>query len=40
MGALTAILQSDPTLLRCQLHRLAAHVDATARAFAELLEAL
>jgi glutamine amidotransferase len=26
MGALTAILQSDPTLLRCQLHRLAAHV--------------
>jgi glutamine amidotransferase len=26
MGALTAILQSDPTLLRCQLHRLAAQV--------------
>jgi glutamine amidotransferase len=29
MGALTAILQSDPTLLRCQLHRLASHVTLT-----------
>lgn len=26
MGALAAILQTDPTLLRCQVHRLAAYV--------------